>query len=112
MAGVAAVATGGTLRLDQPVLVEAAQESLGGTQHVRGPAHGVAGVVLIVELVAVEPVGRACQVVCVSRSKSGLGQVVVEAFWVVQGEGAEGLVPALDGGAFDEAGGCSALVGR
>lgn len=40
----------------------------------------------------------------------GLGQVVVEAFGVVQGEGAEGLASALDGGASDEAGRGSALV--
>ncbi len=49
VAGVAAVSAGGALRGDQFRFVEAAQEALGGAEHLGGPAHGVGGVVLVVE---------------------------------------------------------------
>ena len=37
--------------IDQFGLVEAAQESWGGAEYLRGAAHGVGGVVIIVEFV-------------------------------------------------------------
>ncbi len=40
-----------------------------------------------------------------------LVDVGADAVGVVQGEGAEGLFPALDGGAFDESGCGAALAG-
>src|SRR5690349_8707916 len=51
VAGVAAVPAGGALRGDQPAFVEAAQEILGDAEHLGGAAHGVAGVVLVIESV-------------------------------------------------------------
>jgi hypothetical protein len=51
MARVAPVPAGGALRCDQAGLIEAAQKTLGGTEHLRGPAHGVRGIVVVVELV-------------------------------------------------------------
>ena len=51
----------------------------------------------------------ACQVVCVS-DLGFLAEVGGEAVGEVQGQGAEGLLPVLDDGAFDEAGGGFALV--
>lgn len=49
VAGVAAVSAGGAERDDQLCLVEAAQEVLRGAHDLRGAAHGVGGVVVVVE---------------------------------------------------------------
>src|SRR3954454_2032578 len=49
MAGEAPVATAGAVRLDQPGRTQAAQEGRRDAEHVGGPAHGVGGVVVVVE---------------------------------------------------------------
>lgn len=54
--------------------------------------------------------GRACQDLCVSCHSLGLAEVGSESVGVGQGEGSEGLFPALDAGAFDEPVGGFALV--
>src|SRR5207302_8124302 len=46
----APVPAGGTLGSEQPRLVQAAQKRRADPEHLRGPAHGVGGVVLVVEL--------------------------------------------------------------
>src|SRR5690606_18932601 len=51
VAGVTAVASVGAQRGDQAVLAERAEEGGGGAEHLGGPAHGVGGIVVIVELV-------------------------------------------------------------
>jgi hypothetical protein len=52
----------------------------------------------------------ACQDLCVSCHSLGLAEVGSESVGVGQGEGSEGLFPALDAGAFDEPVGGFALV--
>ena len=47
---------------------------------------------------------------CLCKLILVLADVAGEAVGEVQGEGAEGLLPVLDDGAFDEPGGCLALV--
>ncbi|GAB2795951.1 hypothetical protein GCM10027199_84540 [Amycolatopsis magusensis] len=47
--GIAAMPAGGALGLDQAGAIQAAQEILAGTEQVRGPAHGVRRVVLVIE---------------------------------------------------------------
>jgi len=59
VAGVAAVAAGRALRLDQPGLAQAPQEPLRGAEYLGGPAHGVGGIVVIVELSGPGRLGRA-----------------------------------------------------
>ena len=49
VAGVAAVAAFGAQRGDQAGLADGAQETLGGAEHLGGPAHGVGGVVVVIE---------------------------------------------------------------
>jgi len=53
---------------------------------------------------------RACQDLCVSCYSVGLAEVGAEPVGVGQGEGSEGLFPALDAGSFDEPVGGFALV--
>ena len=59
---VAAMAAGRALRLNQTGLAQAAQERLGDPEDLRGPAHAVGGVVVVVE-----PVG-CCRGVWVHRT--------------------------------------------
>lgn len=49
-AGVTAVAAFRTQRSDQPGLADGPEKGRGGTENVRGPPHGVGGIVVIVEV--------------------------------------------------------------
>src|SRR4051794_36975365 len=49
MAGEAPVATAGAVRLDPPRRTQAAPKGRRHAEHVSGPAHGVGGVVVVVE---------------------------------------------------------------
>src|SRR3954451_23500771 len=60
VAGVAAVSAGGAQRDDQLCGAQGPQECRGDADHVRGPAHGVGGVVVVVQLVDRSGAGTAC----------------------------------------------------
>jgi len=58
IAGIAAVSALGALGCEKFGLVEASQESWGGSQDLGGATHAVGGVVLVVELIVRVTVGR------------------------------------------------------
>ena len=59
IAGVATVSALGTLRYEQFRLVEASQETRGGSQNLGGTTHAVSGIVLVIKLIVRVTVGRA-----------------------------------------------------
>lgn len=50
VAGVAAVSAGGAERGDEAAFADGAEEALGGAEHFRGPAHGVGGEAVVIEM--------------------------------------------------------------
>jgi hypothetical protein len=58
IARVAAVSALGALRREQFRLIEASQESRGGSEYLRGATHAVRGVIVIIELSVQITIGR------------------------------------------------------